>query len=115
MYFNKLRALARCNGLDLETTGNPVRPWRMFCTDGQSDFDNTYETLTDAAIDLENYVDEVIAPAERARFLATEVTPGRTLTETLNQCDGCRAAMPLVDGIHYHNGRIVQGCEADRY
>lgn len=70
MYFNKLRALARCNGLDLEMTGNPARPWRMFCTDGETDFDNTYADLTEVRADLDAYVDEVIAPAARAAFLA---------------------------------------------
>ena len=32
-----------------------------------------------------------------------------------NQCDGCRAGMPLRDGIHYRDDRPHIGCTADRY
>jgi hypothetical protein len=32
-----------------------------------------------------------------------------------NQCDGCRAKMPLVEGIHYFRGMIFSTCTAARY
>jgi hypothetical protein len=32
-----------------------------------------------------------------------------------NQCDGCRAKMPLVEGIHYFRGLIFSTCTAHRY
>lgn len=37
------------------------------------------------------------------------------VTETINQCDGCRRGLPLRGGIHRGEGYDLIACTADRY
>lgn len=36
-------------------------------------------------------------------------------TEKHNQCDGCKQKLPIQNGLHYKDGKIVMACERDQY
>lgn len=52
---------------------------------------------------------DVRSEADANRALAANVT------NPLNQCDGCRRGLPIVNGIHRGPGYDLIGCTADRY